>query len=47
MIRINFTTPQFTNYWIDKVKISQYNEWLNSLDEFGFIEKNFLKGGPM
>ena len=47
MIRINFTPPQFTNFWIDQVKISQYNEWLNSLDEFGFIEKNFLKGGPM
>ena len=47
MKRLNFPAPQFTNYWIDQVRNSPNHEWLNSLDEFGFIEKKFMKGGPM
>jgi len=47
MKRLNFPMPQFTNYWIDLVRKSPYNEWLNCLDEFGFTEMNALKGGPM
>ena len=47
MKRLNFPAPQFSNYWIEQVKISPHHEWLNSLYEFGFIENNYLKGGPM
>ena len=47
MKRLNFPKPQFTNFWIDQIKNSQYNVWVNSLVEFGFIENNSLKGGPM
>ena len=47
MKELNFPTPQFSNYWIDQIKNGQHYEWLNSLYEFGFIENNYLKGGPM
>ena len=47
MKELNFPTPQFSNYWIDQIKNGPHYEWLNSLYEFGFIENNYLKGGPM
>ena len=47
MKRLNFPAPQFSNYWIEQVKISPHHEWLNSLYEFEFIENNYLKGGLM
>ena len=37
----------YSSDWIEQVKTSPHHEWLNSLYEFGFIENNYLKGGPM